>query len=414
MSCCAHAPSAIPIIIKGWGLVSPLGQDARTTFSSLREGRTIADRTKDLPSGVDPVELVCTAGTAGLTSDFAVDPAVGLAEQAAREALAMAEREPKDVHCLIGSSKGAVHAQISAVERHLTMTGKITKLPHDHRPVSPIADAELAVILGSHGYLAYHLKRRLGFCSHLSVVAACASSLTAIHQARMTLERNPSPTKPRAMLVVTTEASLLPPFIHSYRRLGVLGPLTPTKYRARPLDRDRNGFMLSEVAAAVVLETDPQPKQGQIELVDTAIASDGHDLIRTATGMPAISHVAQKLLAEHPIDLIHPHATGTVEHDPAELLALAPYLASPPDVYACKGALGHGLGASGLVSLVIACLCAQSDRRPSMPWLRTPIHLEPHPFPISRHQPVAKSIRTQAILAAGFGGHIAGAVIRRR
>ena len=164
----------------------------------------------------------------------------------------------------------------------------------------------------------------------------------------------------------------------------------------------------------MVLKTTHQPLHGQIELVNTAIASDAHDMIRTATDMPAVSHVAQKLLAGQRIDLIHPHATGTVEHDAAEMAALAPHVASQqPDVYACKGALGHGLGASGLVSLVIACLCAQSDRRPSMPWLRCPIRLDSLHFPLNRQQPQTKSLRTHAILAAGFGGHVAGAVIRR-
>jgi len=96
---------------------------------------------------------------------------------------------------------------------------------------------------------------------------------------------------------------------------------------------------------------------------DPAIANEAHDLVRPAPVMEALSHIAQRLLADRHIDMLHPHATGTAHHDPAELSAVAPHLHNQPDGYACKGALGHGLGAAGLVSLVIACLCAKTRRR---------------------------------------------------
>ena len=72
--------------------------------------------------------------------------------------------------------------------------------------------------------------------------------------------------------------------------------------------------------------------------------------------MPALTTVASQVMARRPVDLIHAHTTGTVEQDPAELLAYQRamglthhFSARPVDVYAVKGALGHGLGASGLV-----------------------------------------------------------------
>ena len=82
-----------------------------------------------------------------------------------------------------------------------------------------------------------------------------------------------------------------------------------------------------------------------------------------------------------------------------------------PDVYACKGAIGHGLGVSGLAALVLACLCARAGRRPPMPWLTEPIDSPLAPSRDARFARNANASSTQAVFAAGFGGHVAGAVI---
>jgi 3-oxoacyl-(acyl-carrier-protein) synthase len=78
------------------------------------------------------------------------------------------------------------------------------------------------------------------------------------------------------------------------------------------------------------------------------------------------------------------------------------------DVYACKGAIGHGLGAAGLTALVLAVMAARTKRRPPMPWLITPISCG---LPLDLSAPPSRAIRRQAIFAAGFGGHVAGAVV---
>ena len=213
-------------------------------------------------------------------------------------------------------------------------------------------------------------------------------------------------------------------FVHSYERLGVLPPLDPKRYRARPLDRARSGFVLSEVGAAVVLErspgrsdatprTTPSPRRRAIELLDTATASESYDILRTSPDMPALHHVASALLSRHKVTTLHPHATGTLDHDPVELSVYQKILRDQPlQTYACKGALGHGLGAAGLTALVIACLSATTNRLPPMPWLTDPLSptLDPRP---QTPDPITLDPHTpHAIFAAGFGGHVAGAVIQ--
>lgn len=411
------------VLIAGFGLVTPLGGSAWQTFTNLLAGHTLADRTGNLPEDIVPVDLARAVGAVTAAQHTATDPVIELAEKAAREAAMAAGVDLKDIPTFVGTSKGAVHALTAAHRIHF---------PQAHPPTlnaPPPPDADLAVALGPHGYLNHHLQQRLHLGPIHHYVAACASSLTALHHARQSLLREPvcapassqvpapRPQTPNHALVVTAEASLLPLFIHSYRRLGVLAEQTPQGYRERPLDNTRRGFMLGEAGAAVLLTrvpTEEEPLPGETELLDTAFACEAYDLIRPSPTMPALRRIATQLFTNRPIDVIHPHAPGTTDHDPAELNAYIDTLkhtgqSEMPNLYACKGALGHSLGAAGLSALVIACLCAKTRKNPPMPWLTSPMD---SPLSLTAHPSSLKPSTTHAVFAAGFAGHTAGAVIR--
>ncbi|MEX0886805.1 MAG: beta-ketoacyl synthase N-terminal-like domain-containing protein [Phycisphaeraceae bacterium] len=408
------------IVVAGVGLVTPLGHGAWPTFRALLAGATLADRADALPADVDAVGLVQALGHVAIARHAALDPALELAERAAREAIQAASGAAPPA-LFLATSKGAMHALTRVADRHA----------RDRR----IDDRDaLAVALGPHGYLTHHVARRMNLLPQRHHVAACASSLASLHMARQHLLHQPvSAANDRAAaLVVTAEAALLPAFIHSYRRLGVLAPLTREGYRQRPLHVDRAGFMLAEAGAAVLLERlapGEAPAPGQVELVDTAIAGEAYDMVRPAPGMPALAHVARRLLADRPIDVIHPHAPGTLEHDATELRLYHDLLAGRArvagaevvaGVYACKGALGHSLGAGGLTAFVLACLSVTAGRLPPMGWLDAPLGREAVGFDLAagagagaRAGRSIERVGMHGVFAAGFAGHTAGAVVRR-
>jgi 3-oxoacyl-[acyl-carrier-protein] synthase II len=415
-------PLTPAIRIAGIGMVSPLGLTAWENFAALLAGKRITDRLPKLPPDIVPVDLVKALGSVVFAQQSSTDPSVDLAERALREALAQANWAPlndqsaiHDIPVYLGVSKGAMHALASALDRHAGMRGARWGSPGTLGP-PPVADSHLALALGPVGYVAHHLSRKLGFTDINTAVAACASSLTALHLARQRLLHDPSISR---VLVVTSESALMHAFIYSYRRLGVLPPLTPDACALAPLDQTRSGFLPVEIAGAIALErvgSGPRPASGlksNITLLDTLAGCEAHDLIRPVPGMPALLRVAQRLIADRHIDTLHPHATGTLDHDPGELAVLAQACAnqtSLPDVYASKGALGHGLGAAGLVSLIIACMSGVAQTRPPMPWLTSPL---PSTLPLTPRQtrPLGKT-STHAIFSAGFGGHVAGAIIQ--
>ncbi|MEM1354917.1 MAG: beta-ketoacyl synthase N-terminal-like domain-containing protein [Planctomycetota bacterium] len=397
------------ITIAGLGLITPMGMGAWETFRALQNGKTIVDRAAGLPPDIPPLQIPGSLGGIGIARHCAADPAVELAERAAREAATMAGVGLEGVPTYLGTSKGAVARLSSRLGRG--------------QPLGESDQRNLA--LGPHGYLASELQRRTGLKPRTHHVAACASSLFALDSARRALLAHQGA---EYALVVTADAALTPAFISSYRRLGVLAELTPEGYRQRPLDQARRGFVLSEMGAAVLLRRCPvsqQPAAGAIKLVDSAVATEAYDMVRTRASMQALEHVAHRLLPGRCVDVLHPHAPGTAEHDPSELNTLLQVLnrapdapPNPIDLYAVKGAIGHGLGAAGLASLVIAALCLTTGQLPPMPWLSRPMpslsECPGLPGPVrATSARTCDRTGTHAVFAAGFGGHTAGAVIRR-
>ena len=399
------------IVIAGFGLITPLGEGAWPTFRALLAGRTLADRAQALPADIEPVDLARALGCVASAQHNAVDPAIVLAERAAREAATMAQVDLQGLPTWLGTSKGAV----------ARLSGRLGL-------GRPIDDATAqCVALGPHAYLAHRLSQRLHTSNVSHHVAACSSGLVALDCARRSLlhdtnAKTRTDATPSLALVVSSDAAITPAFVHSYRRLGVLGSMTQRDYTQRPLDEQRLGFMLSEVGVAVLLKRldagTPMPSDA-IELVDTATACEPYDIIRSPTQMRGLEALWQRITADRAIDVVHPHAPGTREHDPAELDVLL-RTSSPVrpggtdmDVYAVKGAIGHGLGASGLASLVVAALMLRTGKRPPMPWITEPMKL-----PGGRRLETDANARacsrtgSQAVLAAGFGGHLAAAVLQ--
>lgn len=391
------------IVLAGWGLITPLGLGAWATFASLLKGRTLSDRAGELPDDTAPVDLAKALGGVVCVQHGHADPAVELAERAVREAATMANVELKGLPLWLGTSKGAV----AHLSRQLGLGRPVTE------------ELALCLALGPHAYMANQLTRRLRTQAMSHHVAACSSGLVALDAARRSLLHAADDASPYA-LVASADAAITPALVHSYQRLGVLGTMTTEHYRQRPLDEARQGFMLSEMGAAVLLKRiapgQPMPDNA-VELIDTATACEPYDIIRSPTEMKSLKRLWQQVTRGRLIDVIHPHAPGTRNHDPAELGVLLPTPnpggSPPPDLYAVKGAIGHSLGASGLASLVVAAMSLRSGRRPPMPWLSQPMRLaDGSILPIDPSQRPCGRSGVHAVLAAGFGGHLAAAILQ--
>ncbi|MEC9372629.1 MAG: beta-ketoacyl synthase N-terminal-like domain-containing protein, partial [Planctomycetota bacterium] len=387
-----------PLPISGIGLVTPLGLGAWPTVAALLAGRTTADRLASLPEeAIDPTWIARATAGCAVAPVAAEDPAVEIGERAAREALDDAGLGAgEEIDLVLAASKGAIAALCD--------------------PKSAPALRERAAAIGPHGALIDGLRRRLAGRTLVrdaaAPVAACATSIAALREARRRIEMGWS----RRVVIVAVEAALLPQFVWSYKRLGVLAGLDPaTAHVARPLDAGRDGFTLCECAAAVVIESEKSlrergGKSARARLLGTALATQPDDMVRAAARFDSLERLTRAVAGEREIALLHPHATGTKDNDERELAALAAALgderAARTPVYASKGAIGHPLGAAGLVNVVMGCVFARAKKRPPMKWIERAVESA---FPIERDA-VGSGGGAQVVVAAGFGGHVGAAL----
>jgi 3-oxoacyl-[acyl-carrier-protein] synthase II len=241
----------------------------------------------------------------------------------------------------------------------------------------------------------------------LTVSAACASGIHALIRAAMMIRAG----EVRQALVVATEASVHPLFLGSFQRLGVLAK---PGAGCRPFDRGRDGFLMSEAAAAVLLEAaDAENSQSSpaadIVLDRFALAGDATHLTGGDPDARTLRHLLARVIDGRPVDLVHAHGTGTPLNDEAELAAIESAVgpidhAAPPSVYSHKGALGHSLGAAGLVSVVLNCQAHATGVVPPNVQTRDPL---PTTRVTLSPAPVRRAVRRSVAVAAGFGGAMA-------
>jgi 3-oxoacyl-[acyl-carrier-protein] synthase II len=114
-----------------------------------------------------------------------------------------------------------------------------------------------------------------------------------------------------------------------------------------------------------------------------------------------------RVIDDRSVDLVHAHGTGTPANDETELAAIeasVPDQATKPALYSHKGALGHTLGAAGLVSVVLNCQAHASRVVP--PNVQTVDPLAAKRVELPRTTSV-RPVRRSVAVAAGFGGAVA-------
>jgi 3-oxoacyl-[acyl-carrier-protein] synthase II len=229
------------------------------------------------------------------------------------------------------------------------------------------------------------------------VSAACASGLLALIRGALMIKDGEA----KRVLVVAAEASVHDLFIGSFRRLGVLPGMGEV---CRPFDESRGGFLMSEAGAAVCLEGSSDGSSGDLLIEKMAMGGDATHLISGDEQGRTLGALIADALDGRGVDLIHAHGTGTVANDAMELTAIEDCVAAVggirPAMYSHKGALGHSLGAAGLVAVVINRMIHQKGMVP--PVLGENL-MASKAVELSQRAVRRRTKRSVAI-AAGFGG----------
>ncbi|OBF48740.1 KasA/KasB family beta-ketoacyl-ACP synthase [Mycolicibacterium monacense] len=211
---------------------------------------------------------------------------------------------------------------------------------------------------------------------------------------------------------VETKIEAVP--VGAFTRLGLLSTNNDDPAGAcRPFDKDRDGMVLGEGGALLLIETEENAKaRGATilgRIMGAAMTSDGYDIVEPdPSGVPAgdaIRHAVDLAgLEPSDVDLVNAHATGTAFGDVAEGCAIRHALgAHRPAVYAPKAALGHSLGAAGAVEAV---LTVQALRDGVVPPTLNVQHLDADiDLDVVTGEPRRGDFRYAVSNSFGLGGH---------
>ncbi|GAA2827933.1 beta-ketoacyl-[acyl-carrier-protein] synthase family protein [Kitasatospora sp. CM 4170] len=395
------------VLVTGLGATTPLGGDADSTWAAMLAGE----------SGIGPIEEEWAAGLpVRIAGRLRVEPSevidrvrarrLDRCEQvaliAARQAWADAGApgvEPERLAVVIGTGTGGA----------LTMLGQDDVLEASGvRKVSPHT-VPMLMANGPAAWVSIELGARAG--AH-TPVSACASGAEAIAMGLDLIRLG------RADVVVAggAEACICPLPLAGFAQAKAHSTRNDEPGRAsRPFDVDRDGFVIGEGSAVVVLEradfAAARSARAYARLAGAAVTSDAHHI----TGAAAEGQVramrravAEAGLAPRDIGLVHAHATSTPLGDLVEAESVAEAIGRHPAVTATKSMTGHLFGAAGAVGALAAVLALRDG---VVPATRNLERLDP----AVGLDVVAGAPRRGALTAAltnsfGFGGHNASLV----
>ncbi len=406
------------VVITGLGAVTPLGNDVESSWAALVAGA----------SGAGPITQFDTAGFA---VDFACevkgfDPVQYVDYKAARRmdrfthlVLGAARQAEADSGLDIASEAERVGAAVGTGIGGLKSFQDCTDTLRERGPdrVNPFAIPAIIPNLGA-GWVSMELGTKGPLSAQCT---ACAASNMAIGESADAIRLG----RADVMLAGGAEAPITQVGIAGFGAMRALSRRTDDPQRAsRPFDADRDGFVMGEAGAILVLEELEHAKARgakiYCELLGYGLSSDANHITEPdPTGVSPARAMTMAFgdagIEPAQIGYINAHGTATPLGDTAETrvikLALGEELAYTVPISSTKGATGHCLGAAGAVEAIFTVLAVQRGVLP-------PTINYDTPDPTCDLDVIPNEARTAKIEIGvsnsfGFGGHNASIVVGR-
>ncbi len=359
------------VVITGLGCVTALAESAEGLFAALCEGKSGISNIESFDVSTYPVRFGGEVKNFDTTkyfdhreskrmdrfSQFAVAAAI----QAVNDSgLDFSKEDVTRVGVIVATGIGGIQ---EIEEQHIKLLNKGV------RQVSPFTVPKLMANAGCGNIAIRYGLRGPNFC----VVSACASSNHAIGESFCNIVHG------RSDIVITggAEAALSPVGLASFCAARSLSTRNNDPAGAsRPFDKDRDGFVLSEGAGILVLEEESHAKKRganiYAELLGYAATDDGYHITAPLPNGEGAA-MAMKLalidagIEKEKIDYINAHGTGTELNDITESVAIKTVFgdhAYKLPISSTKGSLGHLLGATGAVELIV---CVKAINESTIP-----------------------------------------------
>jgi 3-oxoacyl-[acyl-carrier-protein] synthase II len=406
------------VVITGVGAVTPLGNDVETTWTNLISGRSGAGPITHFDSSGFPVTFACEV------KDF--DPTDWVDRKQARRmdrfahlVIAAARQAEKDAGLDIATEAdrvgAAVATGIGGLQSFQDCRDELRDRGADR--VSPFSIPEIIPNMGA-AWVSMELGTRGPLSSQCT---ACAASNMSIGDGLDAIRLN----RADVMLCGGTEAPVTEVGIAGFSAMRALSRNNGNPEGAsRPFDADRDGFVMGEGGAVLVLEELEHAKARDAkiyaELLGYGVSSDANHITEPD---PVGTNPARALrmafddagIVGDEVDYINAHATSTPIGDTAETrmikLALGEESAHKVPISSTKGATGHCLGAAGAVEAIFSLLAIRDGVLPPT------INLENSDptcdLDYIPNEARRADVRTAVSNSFGFGGHNASIVLRR-
>jgi len=350
------------VVVTGIGMINAVGNDKESAFKAICDGEC----------GIDQITLFNTEGhsvtIAGEVKDFdpstvmapkevkKADRFIHLGLKAAQEAMADANI-PDDMNKeRFGISAASGIGGLPSIEKNSIILS--TRGP---RRISPFfIPGALVNMLGGFVTIAHGIKG-----PNLSAVTACAAGTHSISEATKTIMVNGAD----QMLVVAAESAVTGVGVGGFASMKALSRRNDDpKHASRPFDAERDGFVMGEGAAALVLEE----YEGAVargariyaEVIGFGESGDANHITTPSQDGPFRAMKAAYEMAGRPkVDYVNAHGTSTPVNDKNETAAIKELFGSKencPPMSSIKGQTGHCLGAAGGIEAV-TCIMAMRD-----------------------------------------------------
>ncbi|SMD41171.1 beta-ketoacyl-ACP synthase II [Bacillus sp. JKS001846] len=406
------------VVITGMGVVSPIGNDIKTFWNNLIKGE----------SGIANIDTFDVTNhktkIAGIVQDFDADEVLGKKEarrldRFSQFALAAAEQAWSDskldldridverLGVYVGSGIGGIETLIENVDA-LRQKGP--------RRVSPT----LVPAIMSNAAAAQISIKWNAMGPSMSPVSACAIGNTSIGEAFRLIRSGEAD----VIFAGGTESAITDLSIASFGNATALSTRNdnPTK-ASRPFDGNRDGFVMSEGAGILILESLSHAlhREAKIyaEVIGYGASSDAYHIVAThPEGKGAYLAMKSALknanISPEEVDVISAHATSTKVGDTSETMAIKQLFGKQAyqiPVTANKSMLGHMLGAAGGVE---AIALAMSLKEGTVPPTINLENLDPL-CDLDYVPSVARQVKINIGLSNsfGFGGHNAAIVLKK-
>jgi len=403
------------VVVTGMGVVTSLGAGKAENWASLTAGRSGITAIKRFPTEGLKTRIAGTIGFMDVEPYSTPDLSERLAIAVANEAIAESGIGRP------GEFPGPLFLAVPPIEFEWPQRMEVAAAARGN---AEIGYPDLVRAAGAGDFRAMHSRFQFGSVANniadrfgtkgapISLSTACASGATSIQLGVEAIRRGETD----AALCVGSDGSVSPEALIRFSLLSALSTSNdPPEAAARPFAKNRDGFVMAEGAAALVLESleAAQARGARIlGVIDGCgeMADAFHRTRSSPDGKPIVGCIRNALddagLGPDDIDYINPHGTGTPENDKMECLGVTTVFgerAATIPISSNKSMIGHTLSAAGTVEAVFTLMTLQTGRIPptinyAVPDPAIPLDVVPN---AARD---AKGLRHAISNSFGFGG----------